>query len=108
MGIFIGSVAAALIVSFLCSLSEATLLSLTPGEVAELDQKHPRLGKIWRKFKSTIDRPIIVVLVFNTAAHTVGATIAGAEFEKIWHGKGIFWFSLSFTLAILIFTEILP
>jgi len=108
MGIFIGSVAFALVVSFFCSISEATVLSLTPGEVAKMNQRHPRMGKIWQGFKKAIDRPIVVILVLNTIAHTVGATIAGAEFEKIWHGKGIIWFSLAFTLAILFFTEILP
>lgn len=108
MGIFIAAVASALIISFLCSLSEATVLSLTPGEVAKLRERHPTLGRIWLDFKKAIDRPIVVILVLNTIAHTVGATIAGAEFEKLWQGQGIFWFSLVFTLAILLFTEIVP
>jgi magnesium and cobalt exporter, CNNM family len=108
MYLFIFSVAFALIVSFFCSLSEATVLSLTPGEVADLTQKHRRTGKIWETFKSALDRPITVILILNTTAHTLGATVAGAQVEKIWHGKGIFLFSLLFTLMILFMTEILP
>jgi len=108
MGLFVGSVAFALIVSFFCSLSEATVLSLTPGEVANIQGRHPRIGRIWVHFKKTIDRPIVVILVLNTVAHTIGATIAGAQFEKLWQGKGILWFGLAFTLAILLFTEIIP
>lgn len=108
MALFIAAVSFALIVSFFCSLSEATVLSLTPGEVAKIRERHPRIGKIWSLFKKAIDRPIVVILVLNTIAHTIGATIAGAEFEKIWEGKGIIWFSLAFTLAILFFTEIVP
>lgn len=108
MELFIGSVAIAIILSFFCSLAEATVLSLTPGEVANIRNRHPRIGNIWHQFKKHIDRPIVVILFLNTAAHTIGATVAGAEFEKIWSGKGIFWFSLAFTLAILIFTEIVP
>lgn len=108
MSLFIGSIAFALIISFLCSLSEATVLSLTPGEVAKLREKRPKIGNIWHGFKKSVDRPIVVILVLNTVAHTIGATVAGAEFEKIWQGQGILWFSLVFTLAILIFTEIVP
>lgn len=108
MTLFIGSIAFALIVSFLCSLSEATVLSLTPGEVAKLREKRPKIGNIWQSFKKSVDRPIVVILVLNTVAHTIGATVAGAEFEKIWEGEGIVWFSIAFTLAILIFTEIVP
>ena len=108
MGIFIGSVTVALIVSFLCSLAEATLLSLTPGEVANIRNRHPRIGKIWYQFKKNIDRPIIVILMLNTAAHTIGATVAGAEFEKNWGSVGLIWFSIAFTFGILFLTEILP
>jgi CBS domain containing-hemolysin-like protein len=108
MELFIASVTCALILSFICSLAEATVLSLTPGEVANIRSRHPRIGKTWHQFKKHIDRPIVVILFLNTAAHTIGATVAGAEFEKIWGGTGIVWFSLAFTLAILFFTEIVP
>jgi CBS domain containing-hemolysin-like protein len=87
---------------------EATLLSLTPGQVAELNDKYPRLGGIWRRFKANIERPIAFVLVLNTAAHTIGATVAGAQFTEAFGEKGIWVFSLLFTFVMLQFTEILP
>ena len=98
----------ALSLSALCSLMEATLLSLTPSQVATITGKRPRLGKIWQQFKQQIDRPISVILIINTAAHTVGATIAGAEFDKQFGPKWIWVFSLIFTFLMLQFTEILP
>lgn len=98
----------ALSLSALCSLMEATLLSLTPSQVATISAKRPRLGKIWQQFKQQIDRPISVILIINTAAHTVGATIAGAEFDKQFGAKWIWVFSLIFTFLMLQFTEILP
>ena len=114
--LLLAAVGIALSVSALCSLLEATLLSLTPGDVAKLKRSKPRAGAIWGEFKKDVDRPISVILICNTAAHTVGATVAGAEFEKLvgeWsggqsHGWSVFAFGAIFTVLMLQFTEILP
>lgn len=108
MSIFLFSVLVALSVSALCSLIEAAVLSLTPSQLADLTNKNPRVGEIWKRFKSRIDRPIAVILILNTAAHTIGATIAGAKFEEHFAGAGLVWFSLLFTYLMLQFTEVLP
>jgi CBS domain containing-hemolysin-like protein len=108
MTILIISVAVALLVSFICSLAEATLLSLTPSQVAELAEKRPLLGAIWRDFKARIDRPIAVILLLNTTAHTLGATVAGAQFDELYGDQWIWVFSIALTIAMLQFTEILP
>jgi len=106
--LFISSVVLALAVSALCSLLEAALLSLTPTQVAELTNSQPRVGALWQSFKANIERPIAVILLINTAAHTIGATMAGAQFELVFGDKGVIWFSLIFTYLMLQFTEILP
>ncbi|MDO4575472.1 MAG: hemolysin family protein [Planctomycetia bacterium] len=108
--LFLGSLAIALCVSCLCSLLEAALLSLTPGQIEEMAIKHPRRAKVWRGFKENIDEPISVILILNTSAHTIGATIAGSQFSKIcgeneWY---ITLFSIVFTYVMLQFTEIMP
>ncbi len=108
MLIFIISVMAALTISAICSLLEAVVLSLTPSQVAELSQRNPRIGAIWQRFKTRINQPIAVILILNTAAHTIGATIAGAEFKELYGDNGVFWFSLLFTYLMLQFTEVLP
>jgi len=87
---------------------EATLLSLTPSQVAQLSQRHPKLGAIWQDFKSRIDRPIAAILLINTAAHTIGASIAGSQFDELFGDEWILVFSLVFTYLMLQFTEILP
>jgi len=102
------AVSAALLISFLCSLAEATFLSLTPSQVADISQKRPRIGAIWRRFKESIEKPIAVILLINTTAHTMGASIAGAEFDELYGDEWIAVFSLVFTFAMLQFTEILP
>jgi CBS domain containing-hemolysin-like protein len=108
MIIFIASVLVALFISALCSLFEAAVLSLTPSQVANLSSRQPKVGAIWQNFKTHIERPIAVILILNTAAHTIGATIAGAQFELLFGEQGIFLFSLILTYFMLQFTEILP
>lgn len=114
MFLFVTSVALALSLSALCSLLESCLLSTSPGQIAELETKHPRRGAIWQQFKKDIHKPIAAILIINTAAHTIGATIAGAEFERVFvesgrfGGQALVWFSIIFTLLMLQFTEILP
>ncbi len=108
MTLFVFSVCLALFVSALCSVMEATLLSLTPSQVAQLSQRRPKLGLIWQDFKSRIDRPIAAILLINTAAHTIGASIAGSQFDELFGDEWILVFSLVFTYLMLQFTEILP
>lgn len=108
MWLLMASVAGALVISGLCSLMEATLLSLRPGQVAEITARHPRAGRLWQRLKAQIERPIAAILILNTAAHTIGASVAGAEFDRIYGKKWIWVFSLVFTFLMLQFTEILP
>jgi hypothetical protein len=60
MTVFVISVVAALSISFLCSVLEAAVLSLTPSQVAELARRRPRLGALWQHFKAHIEKPIAV------------------------------------------------
>jgi CBS domain containing-hemolysin-like protein len=108
MTVFLAAVTVALVFSFLCSLMEATLLSLTPSQVADISARHPRRGAIWQGFKTRIERPIAVILLINTTAHTVGASVAGAEFDGLYGDRYIWAFSLGFTFLMLQYTEILP
>ncbi len=107
MTVFILSVLIALVVSAVCSVMEATLLSLTPAQVANLSQSRPRIGRIWQGFKSDVERPIAVILSLNTAAHTVGASVAGAQFNEVCGEEHLWLFATVFTFVMLQFTEIL-
>lgn len=102
------SVLAAFAVSGLCSLLEAALLSLTPSQQACIRQDDAELGDLCRKLKREVERPIAVILIINTAAHTVGAAVAGAQFDKLCGERWLLVFSLVFTLGMVQYTEILP
>lgn len=94
--------------SFLCSILEAVLLSVTPSYIASLESQEPELFSRLRKLKDEIDDPLSAILTLNTVAHTVGATGVGAQvtllFGEAWLGLA----SALMTLAILILSEIIP
>lgn len=108
MTILLVSLAVAFCVSFVCSLTEAVLLSLTPSQIARMNERHPRAAAVWQGFKSRIDRPIAVILIFNTTAQTIGASTAGAQFDELFGHRWLWAFSIGFTYVMLQFTELLP
>lgn len=108
MLIFITAVAVVLVVSFLCSIFESVLLSLDRTQVETLAKDGRAAGRILSGFKQNIDVPIAAILILNTAAHTVGASVAGASYSNVFSAETLWLFSLLFTLAVLLFTEIIP
>lgn len=108
MLIFIIAVSVVLIVSFLCSIFESVLLSLTRPQVEITARRHPAAGQLLTGFKENMDIPIAAILILNTTAHTIGAAVAGASYSDVF-GPGTLWlFSIAFTIAVLLFTEIIP
>jgi CBS domain containing-hemolysin-like protein len=106
--VFILAVASALIVSTTCSLFEAILLSLTPAQVEMMTENYPRRAESLRRLKENIEQPITAILTLNTLAHTIGASVAGAAAAALFGPNGLIWFSLIFTITVLLMTEILP
>ena len=98
----------ALIFSFLCSLLESALLSVTPGFIGAFEKKSPKTGRLLRKLKQDIDRPLAAILTLNTMAHTIGAAGVGAQSMVVFGSGYVAVTSAVLTLLILIFTEIIP
>ena len=107
-----------IVFSFLCSMWEASLLSITPSYVEIKAQEKSWIGKKLKEYKSNIDKPLSAILTLNTIAHTVGAIGVGAQSAKIWGTTELSILGIStnvegvvaaaMTLAILIFSEIIP
>jgi CBS domain containing-hemolysin-like protein len=66
-------------VSFLCSIMEAVLLSVTPAYLVSIREEGPGIEQRLRRFKKDIDKPLAAILSLNTIAHTVGAAGAGPQ-----------------------------
>lgn len=94
--------------SFLCSLLEATLLSVSPSIVHTAKQKGESWAIKMSVLKEDVDKPLSAILTLNTIAHTMGAAGAGAEYARLYHNQGEAIFAGVLTFAILIFTEIIP
>ena len=108
MLIFITAVSVVLVVSFLCSIFESVLLSLTRPQIEVLVQRERRAGRLLSQFKENMDVPIAAILILNTAAHTIGAAVAGASYQYAFDASTLWLFSIIFTIAVLFFTEIIP
>ena len=96
--------------SFLCSILEAVLLSVTPTFVTVRMNEGKSYAKTLKKLKEKIDEPLITILTINTIAHTVGAILVGVEAEKTF-GSGnnsVGIVSAIMTFLILILSEIIP
>lgn len=95
-------------VSFICSVLEAILLSITPSYLAQMRQQNHPAAKRLIKLKDDIDRPLASILTLNTIAHTVGAAASGAQAAKVFGDAWLGLFSAVLTLAILLLSEIVP
>jgi CBS domain containing-hemolysin-like protein len=108
MGLLILYVAIALGFSFLCSLLEASLLTITNTQLQAAKSKGKRWSGRLQQLKQDIDKPLAAILTLNTIAHTMGATGAGAQYAKVYGDATGGIFAGVLTLAVLIFTEIIP
>lgn len=108
MTLLITYIALAIGVSFLCSIMEAVLLSVTPAYVALQEEKGTRVGTQLRRLKDNVDSPLAAILSLNTIAHTVGATGAGAQAAVVFGETWVGLFSAALTLGILFLSEIIP
>ena len=95
-------------VSFLCSILEAVLLSITPSYIQLLDQQNHKSAKKLQKLKVNIDQPLAAILSLNTIAHTIGAAGVGAQAQLVFGNAYVTITSIILTLLILVFSEIIP
>ncbi len=98
----------AVIVSFVCSVLESVLLSVTMPFVSVLEKERPKAGALLKQHKQNINKSIASILILNTVANTVGAAAVGAQAEKVFGSGALFWVSAVLTFAILFAGEIIP
>jgi len=98
----------ALIFSFLCSIAEAVLLSVTTAHIAVLEKEQKKVGSILKTLKTDINKPLSAILTLNTIAHTTGAVGAGAQAAIVFGSAYVGVASAILTLLILFLSEIIP
>lgn len=108
MFLIITSFILVILISFICSLCEAVLLSLSPAFVAVEAEEKPKSGHLLKNITEHADRSLSAILTLNTISHTLGSALIAylvhEEFGEYW----VTFFSIFLTFMILIFSEILP
>ena len=95
-------------VSFLCSILEAVLLSVTPSFVEQTQSERPNAGRMLNQVKTRLDASLSSILILNTFAHTMGAAGVGSQALQVFGQKWETLIAVLLTLAILYFSEIIP
>ena len=98
----------ALVISFICSLMESIILSVSFNHISIMKKDGKREAELLEEQKKNINRPLAAILTLNTIANTVGAAGVGAETLKIFGNEWVAIASGLLTLSILIFSEIIP
>ena len=102
------AVAFAVLISASCSVTEAVLYSIPWSYIERLRNDGRRSGEILYRLRQRIEEPITAVLTLNTVANTAGAAVAGAAFADVFGPQYMAVFAAAFTVAILIFSEVIP
>lgn len=97
-----------IMISAICSVLEATLLSTPLSYITGLEELGVKGAVRLKKLKQNTDRPISAILCLNTIANTVGASIVGSMVTEVYGDALVGAFSAVFTLLILFFSEIIP
>ena len=79
MGLLIFYALISIFFSFLCSILEAVLLSITPTFINVKKADDKAYAFELEKLKKDVDKPLIAILTLNTVAHTVGAILVGVQ-----------------------------
>ena len=98
----------ALVVSFLCSLMESVILSVSFNHISIMKKNGDKAAELLERQKTNINRPLAAILTLNTVANTVGAAGVGAETLKLYGNEWVALASGILTLSILIISEIIP
>ena len=100
--------------SFLCSILEAVLLSVTATFIKIKKKEGKVYASTLEHLKKDVDKPLIAILTLNTIAHTLGAMMVGIEAEKLPYKLEFLGIntvgivSAIMTFLILVASEIIP
>lgn len=107
MGLLLFYLFIALFVSFICSILEAVLLSITSSYIGSLPEDSLQKKRL-QSLKINIDDALSAILILNTIAHTMGAAGVGAEAVRLYGPEWQSVIAVILTLLILYISEIIP
>ena len=102
------TVLACLLISAFCSVTEASFYSVTGATVESLQKQKKFTAKYLAHVKDNIDSYIASILILNTLANTIGASLATALAMTRLPPVGQMLLPIVLTILILLFGEITP
>lgn len=108
MLVIILSILFVLSVSFLCSLCEAVLLSLSPAFVEVKADGKSKSGKLLKHIFNNNDKSISAILTLNTTSHTLGSAWIAYQVQLQFGETWVTIVSIILTFLILFISEIIP
>ena len=97
-----------MLISFLCSVLEATLMSTPISYITMREDEGDRQATRLKAYKQDSSRPLAAILSLNTIANTIGAAGVGAQATKVFGSQWFGLVSAITTILILVFSEIIP
>ena len=97
-----------LLISMICSLTEASFFAVPLGYVRHKADQGSKAAQILVEYKENMDSAIATILILNTLSNTAGATIVGALASKMWGEGVLIWVSVIYTVLVLVVSEMLP
>jgi hypothetical protein len=97
-----------LVISFVCSLFEALVLSTTVAEIEALKKSRPRRGAKLETIKHQLDETISAILTLNTAANGIGSVVIGAIGAHLFGERTLVFITAAFGITLLVAAEVLP
>jgi CBS domain containing-hemolysin-like protein len=95
-------------ISFMCSMLEAVILSVTPAFVAVAVQNKSRSGLLLQHLKENLDRPLSAILTLNTISHTLGSSAIAFKVQQLYGEELVTLSTFVLTICILLLSEVLP
>ena len=98
----------AMLISFMCSILEASLMSTPLSYVNMREDEGYKPATRFKRYKTDNARPIAAILSLNTIANTIGAAGVGAQATEVFGSQWFGLVSAITTILILVFSEIIP
>ncbi len=97
-----------LVLSALFACFETAIVASSRAKIHRLATEGNRKAKILEKLLNHRERVISTMLLGNNAINILASTIATGLFIRLFGDAGLFYATVSMTLAVIIFAEVLP
>ena len=108
MGTLLLYLLGAVVISAICSILEATLMSTPLSYITMREEEGYKPAKQFKVYKTESSRPIAAILILNTIANTIGAAGVGRQATLLFGSQWFGVVSAIVTILILVFSEIIP